>query len=154
MILLIGAIILGFITGHTADVAQSVTSSAKNAVTISLGLIGIMAVWLGLMRIAEDAGLIKIFARALSPLLRRLFPDIPQDHPAMGSIVLNISANASVNARITLDNSPPLNIFRSHSISLYSISRLICGFLLFLVSLNGSNLTEMGLSLKKQSKYI
>jgi spore maturation protein A len=58
-----------------------------------LGLIGIMALWLGVMKVAEDAGLIKIIARALNPITRRLFPEVPADHPAIGSMVMNISAN-------------------------------------------------------------
>jgi spore maturation protein SpmA len=62
-------------------------------VTLALGLIGIMALWLGVMRLAEHAGLIQTIARALRPLLRRLFPEVPEDHPAMGSMVMNIAAN-------------------------------------------------------------
>jgi len=66
---------------------------AQIAVEIALGLIGIMALWLGVMKVAEDAGLIKIIARALNPIMRRLFPEVPADHPAIGSMVMNISAN-------------------------------------------------------------
>lgn len=66
---------------------------AQLAVEIALGLIGIMALWLGVMKVAEDAGLIKIIARALNPITRRLFPEVPADHPAIGSMVMNISAN-------------------------------------------------------------
>ncbi len=63
------------------------------AVEIALGLIGIMALWLGVMRVAEDAGLIKMIARALNPITRRLFPEVPPDHPAIGAMVMNMSAN-------------------------------------------------------------
>lgn len=66
---------------------------AQTAVEIALGLIGIMALWLGVMKVAEEAGLIKIIARGLSPITRRLFPEVPSDHPAIGSMVMNISAN-------------------------------------------------------------
>ncbi len=66
---------------------------AQLAVEIALGLIGIMALWLGVMKVAEDAGLIKIIARALNPITRKLFPEVPADHPAIGSMVMNISAN-------------------------------------------------------------
>jgi len=62
-------------------------------VQISIGLIGIMALWLGIMKIAEESGLIKIIARGLRPITIRLFPDVPEDHPAIGSIVLNMAAN-------------------------------------------------------------
>ncbi len=66
---------------------------AQVAVEIALGLIGIMALWLGVMRVAEDAGLIKMIARALNPITRRLFPEVPSDHPAIGAMVMNMSAN-------------------------------------------------------------
>src|SRR5205085_5728864 len=59
----------------------------------SLPLIGIMALWLGIMRLAERAGLVSLLARALRPLMRWLFPDVPPDHPAMGSMLMNIAAN-------------------------------------------------------------
>jgi spore maturation protein A len=66
---------------------------AKIAVELALGLIGIMALWLGLMKIAESAGLIAMLAKGLKPITTRLFPDVPHDHPAMGSMIMNISAN-------------------------------------------------------------
>lgn len=68
-------------------------SSAKASVELAMGLIGIMALWLGLMRIAEESGLVKIFARAVRPIMVRLFPEVPPDHPAMGAMVMNIAAN-------------------------------------------------------------
>ena len=74
-------------------ITDAVIDYAGTAVTIALGLMGIMALWLGIMKIAEDAGLIKIIARVVKPLTRRLFPDIPTDHPAISSIIMNISAN-------------------------------------------------------------
>jgi spore maturation protein A len=66
---------------------------AKVAVELAIGLIGIMALWLGLMKIAEQAGLIAHLAKALKGLTTRLFPDVPPDHPAMGAMIMNISAN-------------------------------------------------------------
>lgn len=66
---------------------------AQTAVEIAIGLIGIMALWLGVMKVAEEAGLIKIIAGALKPITKRLFPEVPHDHPAIGSMVMNISAN-------------------------------------------------------------
>lgn len=66
---------------------------ASTAVELALGLIGIMALWLGVMKVAEDAGLIRIIANALKPITKRLFPEVPPDHPAIGSMVMNISAN-------------------------------------------------------------
>ena len=66
---------------------------SKTSVEIAIGLVGIMALWLGTMKIAEESGLIQIIARALKPITIRLFPDVPSDHPAIGSIVLNMAAN-------------------------------------------------------------
>lgn len=68
-------------------------SSAATAFEISLGLTGILALWLGLMKIGERAGVIQFFGRLISPLFSRLFPGIPKGHPAMGSIFMNVSAN-------------------------------------------------------------
>ena len=75
------------------NVTNSALDYAGIAVNISLGLIGIMALWLGVMKVAEEAGLIKIIAKVLRPITKRLFPDVPGDHPAMGSMIMNISAN-------------------------------------------------------------
>lgn len=74
-------------------VTQASLDYAGIAVSIALGLIGIMALWLGVMKVAEEAGLLLIVTRALSPLTKRLFPDVPPDHPAIGAIIMNIAAN-------------------------------------------------------------
>jgi spore maturation protein A len=74
-------------------VTQSALDYAATAVTIALGLIGIMALWLGVMKVAEEAGLLLILTRALAPVTRRLFPDVPADHPAVGAMIMNIAAN-------------------------------------------------------------
>ncbi|HSQ76128.1 MAG TPA: nucleoside recognition domain-containing protein [Bacteroidota bacterium] len=66
---------------------------AGTAVTIAIGLIGIMALWLGVMKVAEEAGLLLVLTRALTPVTKRLFPDVPPDHPAVGAIIMNIAAN-------------------------------------------------------------
>lgn len=68
-------------------------SSAGTAFEIALGLTGILSLWMGLMRIGEQGGVIRLFGRAVSPLFTRLFPGVPKDHPAMGSIFMNVSAN-------------------------------------------------------------
>ena len=67
--------------------------ASKSAVTLAIGLIGLMALWLGIMKLAEEAGLVKLLARALRPVMTRLFPDVPSDHPAMGAMIMNIAAN-------------------------------------------------------------
>lgn len=66
---------------------------AKTAVELAIALIGIMALWLGIMKIAEQSGLVSKLAGLLKPLTTRLFPDVPPDHPAMGAIIMNVSAN-------------------------------------------------------------
>jgi spore maturation protein A len=75
------------------SVTQAALDYAATAVSIALGLIGIMALWLGVMKVAEAAGLLAVLARALAPLMRRLFPDVPPDHPAVGAMIMNIAAN-------------------------------------------------------------
>jgi len=75
------------------SISQAAFDYASTAVTIALGLIGIMALWLGVMKVAEDAGVLKILTRVLTPITRRLFPDVPPDHPAVGAMIMNIAAN-------------------------------------------------------------
>jgi spore maturation protein SpmA len=67
--------------------------SAKQAVTIAIGLLGMMALWLGFMRVLQDAGVLSSIARAVAPVMRRLFPDVPSEHPAMGAMIMNVAAN-------------------------------------------------------------
>ncbi len=88
------AVLIGAATGRLAEVTTGAFSMAETAVMrVALPLVGIMALWLGLMRIAERAGLVQALARALRPVMRRLFPEVPVDHPAMGSMVMNMAAN-------------------------------------------------------------
>jgi spore maturation protein A len=91
--LLIVGIIVGAVTGNIDAVTNAAIDSAKTGVDLALGLIGVMTLWLGLMKIAEDAGLVQGLARLLRPLMIRLFPDVPADHPAMGAIIMNMAAN-------------------------------------------------------------
>ena len=87
------AVLVGLIQGHLNEVVLAITSSAKVAFELALGLSGIMALWLGIMNIATESGLMNHLARALQPVMKRLFPEVPIDHPAMGAMVLNFSAN-------------------------------------------------------------
>ena len=80
-------------TGRMAALTAAATESAGRAVTLALGLVGGMTLWLGLMKVAEEAGLVTLLARAARPVLRRLFPEVPPEHPAMGAMVMNIAAN-------------------------------------------------------------
>lgn len=87
----------GQVTGHGTGMealSQAMIDSAAGAVELAIGLIGIMALFLGLMKVAEAGGLLTIIARLISPLMTRLFPEVPADHPAMGAMILNLSANA------------------------------------------------------------
>jgi spore maturation protein A len=76
---------------------KAVTNAAiefsNTAVTISLGLIGVMALWLGIMKVGEAAGLLELLTRAMTPITRRLFPDVPPNHPAVAAMIMNIAAN-------------------------------------------------------------
>ena len=87
------SVVVGTIAGNIDAVTEAAINMAKTAVEISIGLIGITALWLGTMKIAEESGLVQIIARVLQPITIRLFPDVPKDHPAIGSIVLNMAAN-------------------------------------------------------------
>jgi spore maturation protein SpmA/spore maturation protein SpmB len=74
--------------------SDAIFSSTKSSVELAIGLIGVMAFFLGLMKVAETAGLLVVIAKLIRPLMIRLFPDVPPDHPAMGAMILNMSANA------------------------------------------------------------
>ena len=87
------ALVVAAINGTADAVTKAAVDSASSAVQISIGLIGIMTLWLGIMRVAEAAGLVSLVGRALSPLLRWLFPEVPQGHPAGGAIVVALAAN-------------------------------------------------------------
>ncbi len=92
--LLVVGILVGAFTGQLDAINQAVLNAAKSAVIdVALPLSGAMTLWLGIMRLAEKAGLIQLLARFIRPLLSRLFADVPPEHPAIGSIVMNIAAN-------------------------------------------------------------
>ena len=87
------AVIIGGANGHLKEVSEGAFQGATTAVTIALGLIGIMALWLGVMRLAERAGLVQKLALLLRPVMSWLFPGVPNDHPAMGAMLMNMAAN-------------------------------------------------------------
>ena len=87
------ALVVAAFMGTAEAVTKGAVDSAKTAVEISIGLVGVMTLWLGIMRIAEQAGLVAMLGRLLRPVLRWLFPEVPADHPANGSIVMSIAAN-------------------------------------------------------------
>ena len=77
-----------------AALGEAALGGSKTAVTLAIGLVGYMALFLGLMKVVEEAGGLKWMANLIRPVLVRLFPDVPHDHPAMGAMVMNIAANA------------------------------------------------------------
>lgn len=80
-------------TGNMAAVSHGAFDGARSAVNIAISLIGYMALFLGLMKVAEEGGLLRLLARSIRPIMVRLFPEVPSDHPAMGAMIMNIAAN-------------------------------------------------------------
>ncbi len=91
--MILTAVVVGVIQGRIDDVVHAVTDSAKLGFEIAIGLTGIMSLWLGIMAIATESGLVSKLGNLLKPILKWLFPDIPANHPAMGAMVMNIAAN-------------------------------------------------------------
>jgi len=87
------ALIVAAINGTADAVTKAAVDSASSAVQIAIGLVGIMTLWLGIMRIAEASGLVTLVGRVLGPFIRWLFPEVPAEHPAGGAIVLAVAAN-------------------------------------------------------------
>jgi spore maturation protein SpmA len=92
MILL--ATVVASYNGRMKQLVDASFESAKSSVNLAIGLIGVMALWLGLMKVAEAGGLMRLIARAIRPVMHRLFPDVPAEHPAMSAMIMNMSANA------------------------------------------------------------
>ena len=91
---ILAAIIIGGINGRIDAVVQSIVDSSKLAVEISISLIGVMAFWLGMMKLAEKSGIVSLISKLIKPITKRLFSDIPPDHPAIGHVAMNFTANA------------------------------------------------------------
>jgi len=96
-IIWLGMILLATVTasytGRMEEVTKASFDSAKDAVTLAIGLIGPMALWLGIMKVAEAGGMLRAVARGVRPLMVRLFPDVPPEHPAMSAMIMNMAAN-------------------------------------------------------------
>lgn len=93
LLLLVLAVVTAMVNGTMSQVSDAAFSSANTAVQLAIGLVGGMTLFLGLMRVAQDAGLVQALARAMRPLFKYLFPDVPKDHPALGAMAMNIGAN-------------------------------------------------------------
>ncbi len=91
--LIVIAVLVGLFTGQTEAVTRASVDAAGAAVTLAIGLVGVMTFWLGLVEVLKRAGLLGSLARGLRPLFRRLFPDVPDGHPALAAITMNIAAN-------------------------------------------------------------
>ncbi len=88
------ATIVAAYNGTMAELTEAIFDSAQNAIDLAIGLIGALALWLGIMKVVEIAGLMQVIARGMRPIMIRLFPEIPPDHPAMSAMILNMAANA------------------------------------------------------------
>ncbi|WP_067615307.1 nucleoside recognition domain-containing protein [Dissulfuribacter thermophilus] len=93
LFLIVSSTIFAAWTGKMEALTHASFEAAKGAVELAIGLVGVMALWLGLIKVAEEAGLLHSISRRLYPILKRLFPDVPKDHPAMSAMVMNIAAN-------------------------------------------------------------
>lgn len=96
LIAFVVAVLQFAISGNTqifTDIIQGAFGSAKNGFEISLGLTGVLSLWLGIMKIGEKGGVIQLFSKLVAPFFTKILPDVPKDHPALGSIFMNVSAN-------------------------------------------------------------
>lgn len=125
--LIVFSIIIGGINGKLPDVVNAILTGAENSVKIAFSLIGIMAFWLGIMKIAEKSGIVEFIAKLINPITKRLFNEIPPEDPAIGNIAMNFSANA-----LGLTNAAtPIGInamkdLQKHNIDKKSASNAMC----------------------------
>lgn len=127
--LVVASVVAAAFTGKMEPVSAASVDAAKSAVTLALGLIGVMAFWLGLMRVVQEGGLLHALARALRPVMTRLFPDVPADHPAMSAMILNIATNMlglgnaatpfGIKAMIELDSLNPVRGVATNAMVLF-----------------------------------
>lgn len=92
-VIMLFSILLAAFTGRMEAVTQATLKTAREAVDLALGLVGVMAFFLGLMKVAEEGGLLHLLAKLLRPILQKVFPEVPPDHPAIGAIIMNMAAN-------------------------------------------------------------
>lgn len=129
--LIVVGVTVGAVNGRMDAVSASILQAAIDSVNILLKLIGPMAFWLGVMKIAERSGFSQLVAKGIRPLMTRLFPEVPPHHPAMGAMVMNISANM-----LGLGNSAtPLGIQAMKELQTLNTTptRATCSMLTFLV---------------------
>lgn len=93
LFLVVGATLTGAFTGSMKAVTDASIQSSKAAVDLAIGLVGQMALWLGVMHVLQEAGLMRALGRLMRPVMSRVFPDVPAEHPAMGAMIMNLAAN-------------------------------------------------------------
>lgn len=128
--LVIISIIIGAINGKLPDVVNAILTGAEKSVKIAFSLIGIMAFWLGIMKIAEESGLVELFAKLIKPITKRLFREIPDGDPAIGDIAMNFSANAlGLTNAATPIGLKAMEELQKHNKNKKSASNAMCMFL-------------------------
>lgn len=93
LLLIAGGIIYAALSGRVEQITQAAIGAAEQAVDLAFKLTGVMCLWLGMMRVAERAGLVRLVSAVVGPLIQLIFPSVPRSHPAMGAIIMTISAN-------------------------------------------------------------
>lgn len=128
--LIVISIIAGAVNGKLDDVVNSILSGAELSVKVAFSLIGIMAFWLGMMKIAEKSGLIEIISKIIKPITKKIFNEIPEDSPAIGDIAMNFSANAfGLSNAATPMGLKAMEELQKHNIDKASASNAMCTFL-------------------------
>lgn len=125
--LIVISIIAGAINGKLPDVVNSILTGAELSVKVAFSLIGIMAFWLGMMKIAEKCGLIEIIAKLIKPITKKIFNEIPPDSPAIGDIAMSISANAfGLSNAATPIGIKAMEELQKHNVDKNSASNAMC----------------------------
>ena len=128
--LIVISIVIGAVNGKLEDVVNSILSGAELSVKVAFSLIGIMAFWLGMMKIAEKSGLIDIISKIIKPITKRIFNEIPEESPAIGDIAMNFSANAfGLSNAATPMGLKAMEELQKHNVDKKSASNAMCTFL-------------------------
>ena len=128
--LIIISIVTGAVNGTLSEVVNAILTGAEKSVKIAFSLIGIMAFWLGIMKIAEKSGLVELFAKLIKPITKRLFNEIPPEDAAIGDIAMNFSANAlGLSNAATPIGLKAMQELQKHNKNKKSASNAMCMFL-------------------------
>jgi len=93
LVMILGGVLYGARFGRLSEISNAAVTWTGKAIELSIKMTGVMMLWLGIMKIAERAGIMSAVVKLLSPVMRHLFPDVPAEHPAMGAMLMNIAAN-------------------------------------------------------------